>query len=55
MPRALHALIIALPLLMMCTVAFATDSITWHPKYNLAREEAQRTGKPMFIAFRCAP
>ncbi len=33
----------------------AANDIDWHEYYEHAREEAQRTGKPMLIAFRCAP
>lgn len=33
----------------------AANDIDWHEYYEHAREEAQRTGKPIFMAFRCAP
>lgn len=35
--------------------ASAANAIDWHEYYEHAREEAQRTGKPIFMAFRCAP
>lgn len=46
---------IAALLLMMGVAASAQTSIDWHQYYEHAREEAQRTGKPIFIAFRCGP
>jgi hypothetical protein len=27
----------------------------WHTDYATARAEAKRTGKPLFVAFRCEP
>lgn len=27
----------------------------WHTDYAAARAEAKRTGKPLFVAFRCEP
>lgn len=27
----------------------------WHTDYPSARAEAKRTGKPLFVAFRCEP
>jgi hypothetical protein len=27
----------------------------WHTDYAAARAEARRTGKPLFVAFRCEP
>jgi hypothetical protein len=27
----------------------------WYGDYNAARAEAKRTGKPMFLVFRCEP
>ena len=27
----------------------------WHSDYAAARAEAKRTGKPLFVAFRCEP
>jgi hypothetical protein len=29
--------------------------IHWHHLYEKAVEEAQQTGKPLFVAFRCVP
>ena len=31
------------------------QQIHWHNDYAAAREEARKTGKPIFLAFRCAP
>lgn len=38
--------------LMALSVA-AQDSIRWFGNYEEAREEARRTGKPIFLEFRC--
>ncbi len=27
----------------------------WHSNYDTARAEAQRTGKPLLVVFRCEP
>jgi hypothetical protein len=27
----------------------------WHTDYTTAKAEAKRTGKPLFVAFRCEP
>jgi hypothetical protein len=27
----------------------------WHTEYAAARAEAKRTGKPLFVVFRCEP
>ncbi len=42
-------------LAVISTVAIAENTIDWHEYYEHAVEEAQRTGKPIFMAFRCAP
>jgi hypothetical protein len=31
------------------------DSVYWFEKYPDALREAKRTGKPMFVEFRCEP
>jgi len=33
----------------------AADELFWHTNYADAIEEAQRTKKPIFLEFRCAP
>lgn len=33
--------------------AIALDEITWLEKYGEALREAKRTGKPIFLEFRC--
>ena len=33
----------------------AQTELFWHPSYEAAAEEAKRTGKPIFLEFRCAP
>jgi hypothetical protein len=43
---------------LLWTIGVTTSNayaIDWHENYEDAHDEAQRTGKPMFIAFRCAP
>ena len=36
-------------------VSFARDAVTWIERYDEAIEEARKTGKPIFLEFRCAP
>lgn len=36
-------------------VSFAKDAVTWIERYDEAIEEARKTGKPIFLEFRCAP
>jgi len=31
------------------------QALGWHTDYAAARAEAKRTGKPLFVAFRCEP
>jgi hypothetical protein len=31
------------------------DRLKWHDSYAAAKKEAEATGKPIFIEFRCAP
>ena len=33
----------------------AQAELFWHQSYEAAMEEAKRTGKPIFLEFRCAP
>jgi hypothetical protein len=45
--------------LLIAAPAFAQKvnpkSTGWHTDYAAARAEARRTGKPLFVAFRCEP
>ena len=45
--------------LVVVSAAFAQKvnpkSNGWHSDYATARAEAKRTGKPLFVAFRCEP
>ena len=36
-------------------ISFAKDAVTWIERYDEAIEEARKTGKPIFLEFRCAP
>ncbi len=48
--------LIALAAVWLCANATAAaQDIHWHTDYRAAREEARATGKPIFLAFRCAP
>lgn len=33
----------------------AAGKFGWHTDYDAARAEARRTGKPIFLVFRCEP
>ena len=33
----------------------AQDTVDWLDSYEAALEEAKRTGKPIFLEFRCSP
>ena len=35
--------------------AMAREAVTWIQSYDEAIAEARRTGKPIFLEFRCAP
>ena len=40
----------------LCAPALAQeDEIFWHSRYEDALKEAQQTGKPIFLEFRCSP
>ena len=45
--------------LVVVSSAFAQKgnpkSTSWHTDYAAARAEAKRTGKPLFVTFRCEP
>lgn len=58
MPRA--ELFFGAALLVFATglqqkVLFAKDAVTWIERYDEAIEVARKTGKPIFLEFRCAP
>jgi hypothetical protein len=48
-----------LVLLLFTTTGFAQrpnpKASGWHTDYATAKAEAKRTGKPLFVAFRCEP
>jgi hypothetical protein len=46
------ALLLAAPALAQKVNPKATG---WHSDYTTAKAEAKRTGKPLFVAFRCEP
>jgi hypothetical protein len=48
----LVSLILAAPAFAQRVTPKATG---WHTDYAAARAEARRTGKPLFVAFRCEP
>lgn len=39
----------------MAPAAQGKEAVTWIESYDEALEEARRTGKPIFLEFRCAP
>jgi hypothetical protein len=46
--------------LLMCLLwtsltAGAEEGLHWFDNYNAAIQEAKRTGKPIFLEFRCEP
>ncbi len=44
-----------LPLLLaLCSLA-AAQRLAWHTSYKEGRREAEETGKPLLISFRCVP
>jgi hypothetical protein len=47
------------PVLLAAAVAALApsqeDGITWLTSYSAAIQEARRTGKPIFLEFRCEP
>ncbi len=46
-------------LFLIATTAFAQrpnpKATGWYSNYATAKAEAKRTGKPLFVAFRCEP
>lgn len=58
MPRALTAfavLLAAAPAATAQTRKVEPAKYGWHTDYAAARAEARRTGKPIFLVFRCEP
>jgi hypothetical protein len=49
---AFVALIVAAPAFAQRKAPAATG---WHTDYAAARAEAKRSGKPLFVVFRCEP
>ena len=39
----------------VCSAGAAEAKPTWHTDLTKARAEAKRTGKPLFVVFRCQP
>jgi hypothetical protein len=40
---------------MFVAAAASAQQINWFNDYAAARAEAKKTGKPIFLAFRCSP
>lgn len=51
----LFALPFLIATLLTPTIAFAEEAVGWITSYEEAVEEARRTGKPIFLEFRCGP
>lgn len=57
----MHRALAGLTLLLLPGVAEAQPRkleparLGWHTDYDAARAEARRTGKPIFLVFRCEP
>lgn len=49
------ALLLSVAIGLQQEVAFAKDAVIWIERYEEAIEEARKTGKPIFLEFRCAP
>jgi hypothetical protein len=53
--------VMVLPALLLTPLAAAAEPKVeakkhgWHTDYAAARAEAKRTGKPIFLVFRCEP
>ena len=41
--------------LLFAPAAFAQQELYWHSNYEDALEEARKTGKPIFLEYRCSP
>ena len=41
--------------MLLASTAPAREAVTWIESYDEALAEARRTGKPIFLEFRCAP
>jgi hypothetical protein len=51
----LVSLLIALPALPAFAQRNNPKANGWHTDYAAARAEAKRSGKPLFVVFRCEP
>ena len=40
---------------LLASPALAKEAVIWIESYDEALAEARRTGKPIFLEFRCAP
>ena len=49
------ASVVALVGALLVLPAPAKEAVTWIESYDEALVEARRTGKPIFLEFRCAP
>ncbi len=47
--------ILSLCLFSGLPLAAQEDGLHWHDNYKAALEEAKKTGKPLFIEYRCEP
>ncbi len=47
--------LLGVALLMLAGSAEGREAVTWIESYDEAIEEARRTGKPIFLEYRCAP
>ena len=52
---ALSALLFAANATEGAPAKFDAAKLGWHTDYAAARAEARRTGKPIFLVFRCEP
>ncbi len=50
---ALFALAAGFALFLLTPLPAQGDDISWYDNYNEAIREAKRTGKPIFLEFRC--
>lgn len=58
MPRAglfLGAAVLSAATGLQQQALFAKDAVAWIESYHEAIEVARKTGKPIFLEFRCAP
>ncbi len=53
--RCAAGFVMACLIVLALPIAHAREAVTWIESYDEALEEARRTGKPIFLEFRCAP